>query len=333
MHVGLKPSSTATASALQRGGVSAPQASERSAGVQSAPSRSAFPEAGHLSRRPLRYNLQLNHQLTAVQRADDYLAQTETRLLRLRQAAGPGEAQRQASALQAHVEQREQLSGGTIDRQMKATLQQQSSVRFTLPGIEALLADPGGETLLFALGGRDRRLAAVALPQEAPARQVMTQLNTALGRLGVHGTLDGQGQLSFSAAEAGWERISQQLSVRGEGHNYPADAFTLLAPQAEASSAEGLVEQLRRREPIGAASVRKTLDHLTAQRSQLRQQQDRVAARIADMAAVLTPEQARETAAALGQTLGGSAGHYLRLSAALGAQANVHPATVKNLLG
>ncbi|MGK8934500.1 hypothetical protein ACRS85_17415 [Pluralibacter gergoviae] len=333
MHVGLNTSSTSTASALRRAGVSAPQASERSADVQSTPSRSAFPEAGLLSRRPLRYNVQLNHQLTAVQRADDYLAQTETRLLLLRQAAGANEMQRQASALQMHIEQRGALSGGTIDRQLTAALQKQSGVRFTLPGIEPLLANPGGETLLFALGGRERQLAAVALPQEGTARQILTQLNTGLGRLGIHGALDGQGQLVFSAAEAGWDRISQQLSVRGEGHNYPADAFTLLAPQAEASSSEGLVEQLRRREPIGPAAVRKTLDHLTAQRSQLRQQQDRVAARIADMAASLTPQQAQESAAALGQSLGNSAGHYLRLSTALGAQANVHPATVKNLLG
>lgn len=333
MQVGLNTSPASTASALARGALDAPQAASRSAAVAASDARSAFPEAALLSRRPMRYNVQLNQQLTAVQQADDYLAQAETRLLLLRQAAGPVEKSRQSGGLQQHLEDRSRLSGGTVDRHLSASLQQHNSVSFTLSGSETLLNDPGGETLLFALGGRERQLAAVTLPEEGLPRQILTRLNTGLGRLGIHARQSAAGQLTFSVAEDGWERVSQHLSVRGEGHNYPGDAFTLLVPQAEEARGDALAQQLRRGEVPGAATTRGMLEHITAQRGQLRQQQSRVVARLDDMATALTPARALEAATALGQTLSRSVGQFHSLSAALGAQANVHPATVKNLLG
>lgn len=334
MQVGLKTTTAHTAPALQRGGVDAAHSPERSATVPAVPSsRNVFPEAALLSRRPMRYNVQLNQQLTSVQQADDYLAQTETRLLQLRQTAGQAEATRYTGALQKHLERREQLSGGTIDRHLNVSLQHKNSVNFTLPGSEAIINNPGGETLLFALGGRERQLAAVSLPEEASARQILTRLNTGLGRLGINARQTPNGGVTFSVAESGWERVSQQLSVRGEGHNFPADAFTLLAPRAEAASNDELLQMARQHEPVSAAAVQKTLNHITTQRSRLRQQQDRVAVRINEMATTYTPQQALETAKALSHTLGDSARRYATLATALGAQANVHPATVKNLLG
>lgn len=333
MQVGLKTTTAHTSAALVRGGIDSPQTVSRQAAVQSATLRSAFPEAALLSLRPLRYNVQLNQQLTAVQQADDYLAQTETRLLQLRKSWGQDDTARQASALQKHLERREQLSGGTIDRYLNAAVQQKSVVNFTLPGSEKLLADPGGETLVFSLGGRERQLAAVTLPQEATPRQTLTRLNTGLGRLGIHAQQGGSGQLTFHVEESRWERVSQQLSVRGEGHNYPADAFTLLAPQADSGSSDEMLMMAKQRERGSLAGMQKTLNHITVQRSQLRQQQERVTSRIDDMATAYAPRQALETSKALAKSLGSGALQFTTLSAALGAQANVRVATVKNLLG
>ena len=79
--------------------------------------------------------------------------------------------------------------------------------------------------------------------------------------------------------------------------------------------------------------LQNTLEHITTQRSQLRQKQDRVTSRINDMSTVYSPTQALETSRGLGEALGNSGGSYSSLSQALGAQANVHLATVKNLLG
>ena len=168
MQVGLKTASLTTSApnTTGRGSIDAPQSVGRVNTPEAVSTRNAFPEAALLSRRPMRYNVQLNQQLTAVQQADSYLAKTETQLLQLRQSASRGgDSGAQVNALQKHLTQRTQLSGGTIDRHLTVSLGQKSTVNFTLPGSEKLLSQPGGETLVFSLGGRQREMVAVALPQ------------------------------------------------------------------------------------------------------------------------------------------------------------------------
>ena len=334
MQVGLKTTSlTTSAPATGRGSIDAPQTVGRVNAPEITATRNAFPESALLSRRPMRYNVQLNQQLTAVQQADSYLAQTETQLLQVRQSSLRGDATQPANTLQKHLMRRTQLSGGTVDRHLTASLEQKSTVNFTLPGSEKLLSQPGGETLVFSLGGRQREMTAISLPEEATPRQTLTQLNVGLGRLGIHARQTANGQLMFSVDESRWERVSQQLTVRGEGRHFPADAFTLLTPQAETASSDEVVSLATRRERESQVKLQNTLEHITTQRSRLRQQQERVASRINDMAPVYSPAHARETARGLGEALASSASSYSTLSRALGAQANVRLATVKNLLG
>ena len=335
MQVGLKTASLTTSAPASagRGGIDAPHSVGRVSAPDAVSRSSAFPEAALLSRRPMRYNVQLNQQLTAVQQADSYLAKTETQLLQLRQStARGGDASAQAQALQTHLARRTQLSGGTVDRHMTASLEQKSTVNFTLPGSEKLLSQSGGETLVFSLGGRQREMVAVALPEDATPRQTLIKLNVGLGRLGIHATQAG-GQLTFSVDESRWERVSQQLTVRGEGKHYPADAFTLLAPQAESASSDEMLALSTRREREGQVKLQHTLDHITGQRSRLRQQQERVSARINDMATTYSPKQALETSRGLGEALARSGSSYTALSQTQATQANVRLATVKNLLG
>lgn len=336
MQVGLKTATltTSTSASVGRSGIDAPRNIGRINAHDAVANRNTFPESALLSRRPMRYNVQLNQQLTAVQQADSYLAKTETQLLQLRQSAlRSGDVSAQTQALHKHLSRRMQLSGGTVDRHLTASLEQKSTVNFTLPGSEKLLSQPGGETLVFSLGGRQREMAAVALPEEATPRQTLMKLNVGLGRLGIHAAQTSNGQLLFSVDESRWERVSQQLTVRGEGNNFPADAFTLLAPQAENTSSDELLALTARREREGQMKVQATLDHITNQRSRLRQQQDRVRARINDMATVYSPQQALETSRGLGEALARSSANFSALSKALGVQANVRLATVKNLLG
>ena len=335
MQVGLKTSSLTTSapSTTGRGTIDAPQTVSRVRTPEAVSPRSAFPESALLSRRPMRYNVQLNQQLTAVQQADSYLAQTETQLLQLRQSSQRGDASMQASALEKHLTRRTQLSGGTVDRHLNASLEQKSTVKFTLPGSEKLLNGAQGETLVFSLGGRQREMSAVSLPAEASPRQTLTRLNVGLGRLGIHASQSSNGQLLFSVDEARWERVSQQLTVRGEGERFPADAFTVLTPKAENASSDEMLSLTAGREREGATKLQNTLEHITRQRSRLRQQQDRVALRIDDMSTVYNPQQALETAQGLGEALANGAKNFSTLAQALGAQANVRLATVKNLLG
>lgn len=329
MQVGLKTTTASSTASAVRTSPGAPAQIARTERVANTPRATApFPEAALLSRRPLRYNVQLNQQLTAVQQADNYLSETETQLLVLRHQKGDA-----PSALNTLLHQRGQLSGGTIDRNFNITLQQKSQVNFTLPGVEKLLDQPQGETLVFQLGGGQRELTAVALPANSSPRQVLAHLNVGLGRLGINATLAPEGKVAFQVDEARWSRVSQHLSVRGEGQHFPGDAFTLLAPQAETSREDEIGLLVSRWERGDGKKLQQTLDQITRERSKLHFHQDRVATRIQDMSTVYTPGEALETARALGDALAGSGKQFGLLTQALAAQGNVHQVTVKNLLG
>lgn len=335
MQVGLKTTTSSSAAALSRGAIDAPSSVQTRKIAETSASRNPFPEAALISTRPLRYNVQLNQQLTAVQQADSYLSQTETQLLLLRHAGNRGEASEKGVGLQRLLDKRTQLSGGTVDRHFNVALQHNTQVNFSLPGCEKMLQNPGGETLVFSLGGTKRELAAVALPEEGSARQVLMHLNVGLGRMGINAQQDLAGRVKFSVDESRWDRVSQQLSVKGEGHNFPSDSFTMLAAMPEDAQQESLVQIAGRPESgrENHARMQSALEQITSQRGKLRLQQDRVRTRIDDMATPYTPQQAQDTARALGQVLGKSAESFGSLTQALGAQANVYLATVKNLLG
>lgn len=326
MQVGLKTTTAASTPSAVRTAPAQVARPERVASLHRA--TPAFPEAALLSRRPLRYNVQLNQQLTAVQQADNYLSEAETQLLVLRHQNGST-----PSGLNTLLHQRGQLSGGTVDRNFNITLQQKSQVNFTLPGVEKLLEQPQGETLVFQLGGGQRELTAVTLPAQSSPRQTLAHLNVGLGRLGINATLAPEGKVAFQVDEARWARVSQHLSVRGEGQHFPADAFTLLAPQAETSREDEISQLTTRWERGDGKKLQQTLDQITRERSKLHFHQDRVATRIQDMSTAYTPGEALETARALGDALAGSGKQFGLLSQALAAQGNVHQVTVKNLLG
>lgn len=334
MQVGLKTTSLTTTPTPVR---TTPGAASPVARTESAESvrRSSplFPESALLSRRPLRYNVQLNQQLTAVQKAENYLSETENQLLTLRHQAMRGGSDRPSAAVNTLLQQRNTLSGGTVDRNFNVTLQQKSQVSFTLPGMEKVLEQTPGETLVFALGGSKRELAAVAIPAQATPRQALMHLNVGLGRLGIHASLGSDGNAVFQVDEARWAQVSQHLSVRGEGQQFPADAFTLLAPQAETSREDEIGQLSSQWERGASGKLQQTLEQITRERSKLHQHQERVSARIQDMATAYSPREALETSRALGDALANSGSQYGLLSKALSAQGNISLTTVKNLLG
>lgn len=334
MQVGLKTNSlTTTPSPVRTTPGAATAVARAESPEQVRRSAAVFPESALLSRRPLRYNVQLNQQLTAVQKAENYLSETENQLLVLRHQAMRGSTERPAAAVNALLQQRNTLSGGTVDRNFNVTLQQKSKVSFTLPGMENLLEQTPGETLVFALGGSKRELAAVAIPAQATPRQALMHLNVGLGRLGIHASLGDDGSAVFQVDESRWAQVSQHLSVRGEGQQFPADAFTLLAPKAEASREDDISQLSSQWERGASGKLQQTLEQITRERSKLHQHQERVSARIQDMSTAYNPREALETSRALGDALANSGRQYGLLSQALAAQGNISLTTVKNLLG
>lgn len=293
-----------------------------------------YPDRPLISSEPLRYNVQLNQQLTAVQQASGFLVETEKQVLQLnhlitRRAAG-GELVKQAQVLQQLLAKREQLSAGTVDRQLQLSLQSKPTVNFSLQDGAALLHDDRPEVLTFSLAGRQRALSAAELDGSSP-QQNLLRLNQALGKWGIHGRLNGR-QLNFEVGEQRWAEVSQHLSVQGGGERYPQGQFYPLKPQVESSLEETLQQLVRTPASAGSllGSLEQSLETVTRQRRTLQVTRNRVQQRIDSMATFNGPSSALQAAEDLASQL--QKADFSVTSQALAGQANVRGARVRNVL-
>ena len=338
MQVGLSHSSLSLTSPASSGGVNNLSAVRGVAASRARQPDKRFPESPLISTRPLRYNVQLNQQLTSVQQADSYLSQVEGALLQLRYA---GQNSRRSelmgettTALQQLLDNRQTISNGTIDRHLRVQLETPVQVQFMLPAAQRLVQSDEGETLLFSLAGPRREMFAVALETGSSPQQQVLRLNQGLGRFGVHVSMDEQQQLSFCVEEKEWARVASQLSVRGEGKRFAASFTALLArPEPAISDTLNQLAQQPQRVRELQNEVQQALEQLTQQRGYLQAQQTNVRKRIDEMDFHYQTNDATQHAQALNQHLQSSSGDYFRVARAIGAQANLQPATVKNLLG
>lgn len=295
----------------------------------------AFPDRPLISSEPLRYNVQLNQQLTAVQQADNFLLDTERKVLQLnhlitRRAAG-SEIVSQAEILQKHLAKREQLSAGTVDRQLQLSLQSKPTVNFSLQDGAALLQNERPELLTFSLAGRQRSISAAELDGSSP-QQNLLRLNQALGKWGIHGQLNGR-QLNFQVGEQQWPEVGQHLSVQGGGERYPQGQFYPLKPQRESGLEETLQQLVRSPASAGGllGSLELSLETVTRQRRHLQATRSQVQQRIDSMATFNNgPVSALEAAQDLSERL--CKADFSAVSQALAGQANVRGARVRNVL-
>lgn len=291
-----------------------------------------FPEAPLISSQPLRYNVQLNHQLTRVQQADRFLHATENQLLKLDKASDrQGEKVRMLEQTQALLAQRQQLSGGSVNRQLQIALEGKSQVSFQLRDGKALLNNAQAEVIVFSLAGERRELSAASIAAGSSPQQTLIGLNQALGKWGIHGKITAQRDLIFEVDEAQWPRVAHHLSVQGSGARYPQGQFFPLKPQAEPTLEEAITHALADPEQRGALQphIRSALAQIAQQRQQLLHVRGQVQQRV-DSMANLSENQAQETAASVAQRL--CAPDYHDIAKALGAQANLAVTTVRNVL-
>lgn len=311
---------------------------QKQAAAQDRPARStaAFPEAPLISSQPLRYNVRLNQQLTSVQQAESYLQATEQQVLALSHSitrrSGATEVTRKAEQLQQLLADRPALSGGTVNRQLQVSLAGKSQVTFNLRDGEALLQPAAAELLTFSLAGDKREISAAALPANGSPQETLLAINQALGKWGIHGRLNAQRQPGFEVDEQQWSRVSQHLSVQGGGTRYPHGQFVPLRLQAEPALEQeiaALIDKPARPERLLPA-LEEALNTLTQQRRELQRCRGAVAQRIDSMATFANSGSALASAQQLAERL--QQGSFQDVAQALGAQANVPPPRVRNVL-
>ncbi|MBY4838423.1 hypothetical protein K5Y32_18905 [Pantoea sp. DY-15] len=297
---------------------------------------SNFPDAPLISSQPLRYNVQLNQQLTRVQQADHFLQATETQLLKVNHAISRrGDRQTalaETQTLQSLLAQRQTLSGGSVNRQLHVSLEGKSQVNFQLRDGQALVNNPQPELLTFSLAGQQREISAAAIAADSTPQQTLLSLNKALGKWGIHGKLDAQREVQFQVDEQHWSRVNQHLSVQGGGERYPHSQFFPIKPQAETTLEDEVARVLANPAQLESLqpALDSTLEQLTHQRKQLVRTKALVQQRI-DSMSNFSSARANSAAQDVAQQLGQR--NYGSVADALGAQANVPRATVKNVLG
>ncbi|MBP9643424.1 MAG: hypothetical protein KBE15_08090 [Budvicia sp.] len=338
MQVGLQsPNSFGTASALARGQVFR-TANVGQVNAVADSKLTNFPDSPFISTQPLRYNVQLNEQLTSVQQADNFLRKVENHLLALRQGVSTNNSQYQkhADSLNTLLNNRNKLSGGTVDRQLNAILgEKPPQVNFSLQGINNVLQKSQQETLIFSLAGQKRDITAVTIKDDSSPQQILRSLNLGLGRFGVQGrSPDGQ-QVVFSVNESQWGRVSEHLSVRGEGQRYPDGVFYPVKTVAEVAP-EDVINKLKTN-AVPAKSqlgdIQNILEHVNGQRRQLMQHKDNVRSRIDGMATFQNDGDALQASSLLADKLSSGTQDYKTITQAIAGQANVRSLTVRNLLG
>ncbi|WP_186380108.1 hypothetical protein [Yersinia intermedia] len=327
---GISPGIPAGLTTTQRLGV---DKSRETRPLKSSMVKTAYPESAFLSVEPLRYNVQLNHQLTSLQQADHYLLETERQLSELQQTVSHGHkaVKQQSLKLLSWLEQRESASGDTVDRQLNISLEGSAKINFTFKGANKLLQAPEDETLLFSLADVASSVVAVKLVGQSSARQKMLELNKGLGRLGIHGKLDNDGQVVFQADEKRWQRLSQHFTVRGEGSRYPADQFQSIELQAETALADKVREIAGQPFMVReyTQDLQQALTHITDQLRQLNKFKDNARERVAGMAGIIQPNTALSVAERLAHKQLPAHSSYAAQSHR--GQGHLYNATVRNL--
>ena len=289
------------------------------------------------------FSLQLNQQLSAMQTADAYLGQLGAHLGQLklglgRQLANPQSDER--TPIEAHAKKanellakRAKLSAGSLDANLSLKLNEPLRSRFRLEGLDSIdaIQDSGRETLLFRAGRHIAEPVAVVPDDNLDDQQVLRRFNASLGQTGIRAELDEQGALRFSAPEAAWLNIRDQLMVQGEGKLFERafksiasveEGISTLPTDLSGASARELRQYLDQ--------VLTTLDRVGSVREQLGQRQSDVASFLARQENQDDAQWAMQFATRVFSAEGKTG--YSQVSQAVIAQANIGRFAVVSLL-
>ncbi len=255
------------------------------------PNSDASRASGQFQSKDSGFSLQLNQQLTSMQSADHYLSTLAEQLAALklnlsRQISSPQanaekeNVSRSLEQVNALLEQRSALSGGSLDATFRLRLMEPLRSHFRLEGLDSVAAiqQSGRETLVFVAGRALPEPLTVALDDGMSEEQVLRNFNSGLGAAGIRAELNQNGELKFSAPEQDWHKIAPQLKVRGEGKLYEAGAFNPVVSQEEGLHGfefDPQTDSLRDLRQL-LDSVVSALDRVSALREQIAQRQQDV---------------------------------------------------------
>ncbi|WP_338763772.1 hypothetical protein [Massilia sp. METH4] len=208
-------------------------------GAPAAPPTQAAPVRRGLSN----WDQPLQNDISSAQQAVDFLEQTAAQLRSLKTdlAAKLASRQMRDGQLEQQVRQfadtwrnRREVSGGSLDAQLKYSGSEPSSQRFTVRGMSlANLRNGARETLAISVGGGAQGLRSVHLSPGLSDKEIVNRFDQALGPVGVRVSANENGDLVFATDEANWPGVRDAIAVQGSGIRFPTGQLSRLKAEPE----------------------------------------------------------------------------------------------------
>ena len=203
----------------------------------------------------------LQDQVARAQQALDYLDRVATQLETLKsdltaKLAGTrnGSSRQQLEAQVRQLAQtlaaRKKTGGGSIDNNLNYSTKP-ATQRFRIRGLDIeSIKKSAPQTISFSVGSAGGPQMAVNIEPDQSNQQIARALDRALAPMGVHASLDENGEVVFSTPESNWSSVKDSIAVSGRGRVTTEELPANLAPQlwnvsAETGNADTLRQSLR----------------------------------------------------------------------------------------
>jgi hypothetical protein len=206
----------------------------------------------------------LQDQVARAQQALDYLDRVASQLETLKSeltaklaGARTGSNGAARPQLEAQVRQlaqtlasRKKTGGGSVDNNLNYSTKP-ATQRFRIRGLDiASIRQSAPQTMSFSVGSTGGPQMAVNIEPDQSNQEIARALDRALAPMGVHASLDENGELVFSTPESNWSAVKDSIAVSGRGRVATEELPANLAPQqwnvsAETGNADALRQSLR----------------------------------------------------------------------------------------
>ena len=202
----------------------------------------------------------LQDQVAGAQQALDYLERVANQLEALKgeltaKLAGTRNGSRlqlevQARQLAHTLAERKKTGGGSVDSNLNYSTKP-ATQRFRIRGLDIdSIKKSAPQTISFSVGSAGGPQMAVNIEPDQSNQQIARALDRALAPMGVHASLDENGELVFTTPEANWSSVKDSIAVSGRGRVTTEELPPNLAPQlwnvsAETGNADALRQSLR----------------------------------------------------------------------------------------
>lgn len=147
------------------------------------------------------------------------------------QKAASPQLESQVRQLAATLAARKRSGGSGVDSNLTYTAKP-ATQSFRIRGVDiASLKQGAPQSVAFSVGSVGGPQTSVNVEPEQSSDEVARALDRALAPMGVHASLDQNGQLVFSTDESNWSAVKDSIAISGRGRVTTEEVTPALAPQ------------------------------------------------------------------------------------------------------